>query len=83
MMRKYKANYTEAFCNEQLKWFEERMDRLPASMEISASTRTSDLPLTVRSLMQTLRSNKPSVTFSGYMETLLKIKDRLQEEGLK
>ena len=81
-MRKYKANYTEEFRDKQIAWFEERMERLPQSLQISDSTSTSDLPRSVRSLIQTLRMNKPSVTFSGYMETLLKIKDRLQEQGL-
>lgn len=81
-MRTYKANYTEAFRDEQLQWFEERMDRLPQSLQISESTSTSNLPNTVKSLMLTLQQNKPSVTFSGYMETLMKIKDKLEEQGL-
>lgn len=81
-MRTYKANYTEAFRDEQLRWFEERMDRLPQSLQISESTSTSNLPHTVKSLMLTLQQNKPSVTFSGYMETLMKIKDKLEEQGL-
>lgn len=81
-MRTYKANYTEAFRDEQLRWFEERMDRLPQSLQISESTSTSNLPSTVKSLMLTLQQNKPSVTFSGYMETLMKIKDKLEEQGL-
>ncbi len=81
-MRTYKANYTEAFRDEQLRWFEERMDRLPQSLQISESTSTSNLPNTVKSLMLTLQQNKPSVTFSGYMETLMKIKDKLEEQGL-
>ena len=81
-MRTYKANYTEAFRDEQLRWFGERMDRLPQSLQISESTSTSNLPNTVKSLMLTLQQNKPSVTFSGYMETLMKIKDKLEEQGL-
>ena len=81
-MRTYKANYTEAFRDEQLRWFEERMDRLPQSLQISESTSTSNLPNPVKSLMLTLQQNKPSVTFSGYMETLMKIKDKLEEQGL-
>ena len=81
-MRKYKPNYTEAFRDEQLKWFEERMDKLPQSLQISESTSTSNLPRTVQGLILTLRQNKPSVIFSGYMETLMQIKDRLQEQGL-
>lgn len=82
-MREYNANYTEAFRDEQLQWFEERMERLPQSLQISASTSTSDLKRTVQGLILTLRQNKPSVTFSGYMETLMKIKDKLQEQGMQ
>ena len=82
-MRKYKKNYTEAFRDEQLKWFEERMDKLPQSMQIDEATHSPNLPLTVRHLMLTLKSNAPSVTFAGYMETLLKIKDKLKTEGIK
>ena len=82
-MRKYKNNYTEAFRDEQLKWFEERMDKLPESMQIDKANYSSNLPLTVGHLIQTLKSNAPSVTFSGYMETLLKIKDKLKAEGIK
>ena len=81
-MRKYKAKYTESFRDEQIKWFEERRDKLPQSLKINAYTSTSNLPATVDALIKTLRNNTPSITFSGYMETLLRIKDRLKEEGL-
>ena len=82
-MRKYKPDYTEAFRDEQIKWFEEHMDVLPKSMQINSATWAEDLPETVRRLIQTLRHNVTSVVFSGYMETLLQIKDRLQEQGIK
>ena len=81
-MRKYKSKYTEAFRDEQLKWFEERLDKLPQSMKINDYTSTNNLRMTVETLMNTLRANTPSVFFSGYMETLLCIKDRLKEQGL-
>ena len=82
-MRKYKKNYTEAFRDEQLKWFEERMDKLPKSLQIDEATHSPNLPLTVQHLMLTLKDNAPSITFSGYMETLLKRKDKLKAEGIK
>jgi hypothetical protein len=82
-MRKYKKNYTEAFREEQLRWFEERMDKLPKEMQIDEATYTPDLPLTVRHLALTLRNYAPSIIFSGYMETLMKIKEKLKAEGLK
>ncbi len=81
--REYKPDYDEAFRDEQLKWFEQRMDQLPQSLQISESSSTSNLKRTVQSLMLTLQQNKPSVTFSGYMETLMKIKDKLQEQGIQ
>ena len=82
-MRKYDPNYTEEFRDEQLRWFEERMDRLPVSLQYSVSSKSIDLRKTVESLSHLLRSNKPSVTFSGYMETLLQIKEKLQADGLQ
>ncbi|MBQ8968933.1 MAG: hypothetical protein IJ064_04270 [Bacteroidaceae bacterium] len=81
-MRKYIPNYTETFRDELLKWFAERMDRLPKSLQYNASSYSSDLHKTVDSLSRMLRANKPGVTFSGYMEQLLQIKDKLQEQGL-
>ena len=83
MERKYKKDYDEAFRDEQVAWFEDRMDRLPESMQINAATYAPDLRLTVRNLILTLRKNKTNVTFSGYMETLLKIREKLEaEQGL-
>lgn len=81
-MRKYNSDYTIAFRDKQLKWFEERMDKLPKSLQYTSFAYTADLPLTVRGLMNILRTNQPNVAFSGYMETLLLIKDKLQEQGL-
>ena len=83
MDRKYKAKYTEKFRDEQVKWFEERMDNLPQTLQIDEASSTSNLPQTVRSLIQTISQNKPSIVFSGYLETLLKIKDKLKEGGMK
>jgi hypothetical protein len=52
-------------------------------MQIDEATYTPDLPLTVRHLALTLRNYAPSIIFSGYMETLMKIKEKLKAEGLK
>ncbi len=82
MKRKYKFNYTEADVEKQAVWFEAHKDELPKSLQISESTKSPDLAYTLSGLFQTLRNNKPSVIFSGYYETLLKIRDRLQEEGV-
>lgn len=82
-MRKYNPNYTEAFRDEHIKWFEDHMDELPKSMQLNAATYMEDLPESVRRLILTLRHYAPSKVFSGYMETLLKIEDRLREQGME
>ena len=82
MERKYRPNYDEAFRDEQLKWFEERMEQLPKSLQINAATSTTNLPMTVVALMRTLRQNKPNVIMSGYMDTLVQIREELEEQGL-
>ncbi|MBQ8050560.1 MAG: hypothetical protein IJ197_03160 [Bacteroidaceae bacterium] len=81
-MRKYKPQYTEAFRDEHIRWFEERMDKLPQSLKINDYTYTADLRTTVENLILHLRTNGTTIIFSGYMETLLRIEDRLKEEGL-
>ena len=82
-MRKYKPDYDEAFRDEQVKWFEERMEQLPQSLQVNQSTFSPDLCVTVRALITTVKSNKPDKVFSGYMELLMQIKDRLQEQGIE
>jgi hypothetical protein len=82
-MRKYKPDYDEAFRDEQVKWFEERMEQLPQSLQVNQSTFSPDLRVTVRALITTVKSNKPDKVFSGYMELLMQIKDRLQEQGIE
>jgi len=82
MKREYKPDYDKAFRDEHIKWFEERMDRLPKSLQINDAMYSSNLELTVKGLMRTLRNNVPNVTFSGYMNTLLQIREKLEEQGL-
>lgn len=81
-MREYIPNYTKEYCEEQLKWFEERMDKLPKEFQINESSYSPDLRYTISGFIKTLRHNKPSVTFSGYLETLLRIKEKLQAQGI-
>ena len=80
--RKYKKDYDEVFRDEHIQWFEERMDKLPESMHLDAAVYMPDLRLSVTNLIRTLRRNKTNATFSGYMETLLKIREKLEAEGL-
>ena len=82
-MRKYNPNYTEAFRDEHIKCFEEHMDVLPKSMQLNDAVRMEDLRESVSRLIKTLRHYAPSKVFSGYMETLLQIEDRLREQGME
>ena len=65
-MNTFIPDYTAEFRDEQIRWFEEHMDKLPESMQINAY----------------LRSPKPSVVFAGYLDTLLQIKEKLIEQGI-
>ena len=65
----YKPAYTKQEVDELTRWFEERMDRLPATLQLNEATAASDLPRTV--------------TFSGYMSHLDLIRLRLKEQGLE
>lgn len=82
-MRTYQPEYTKGFRDEQIRWFEERMDKLPQELQINEYSRSRNLTFTVKALIRTLQANTPSVTFSGYMETLMQIKDRLIEQGME
>lgn len=80
----YKPGYKKEEVKELVAWFEERMDRLPASIQLNAATKTSNLPRTVKALVELLkvRGGVPSVTFSGYVAHLELIRLRLKEQGL-
>ncbi len=82
-MREFNPNYTTEERDAQVAWFDQHIDQLPQEMQINAATRTSNLPNTVRALLNTIRANQPAVTFAGYFETLLQIRDRLEEQGIK
>lgn len=81
----YKPEYTKEEVDELLHWFDERADRLPATLKLNTSTFASDLPRTVKSLTNILKVHKGniSVTFYGYMAHLELIRLRLQEEGME
>lgn len=82
-MRKFKAKYTEKFRDEQLKWFEDRMNQLPQSLQINEAAYSPNLRRTIEGLANTLRSNAPSITFAGYMDLLLQIREKLEGMGIK
>lgn len=77
----YKPEFTKGEVDECIRWFEERMDKLPATLRLNDSTTASNLPYTVKSLINVLKVHQGnlSVTFSGYMAHLLLIRQRLEE----
>lgn len=81
--RKFTSAYTREACEKEIAWFEERMNQLPDSLQINDACYSPNLRLTVANLIRTVRANKPTVIFAGYMETLLQVKDRLLEQGMK
>ncbi len=81
----YKPQYSRQEVEEVVRWFEERMERLPESLQLNEATSTPDLRRTVGALLNVLRIHKEtlSVTFSGYMAHLELIRLRLQEQGME
>ena len=81
----WKPAYSRQEVDELTRWFEERMDRLPRTMQLNGSTSTSDLPRTVKALSAVLKAHKEKmpVTFSGYISHLELIRLRLKEQGME
>ncbi|MCR4921881.1 MAG: hypothetical protein K5945_09315 [Bacteroidaceae bacterium] len=75
----FKPEYKEEEMQELFEWFEQRMDRLPKTMQIDEATSTSDLRRTVVSYIRLLRSMKLTISHSGYVAHLLLIRERLRE----
>ena len=74
--------YKPAYTKQEV---DERMDRLPATLQLNEATAASDLPRTVKALLAVLKVHKEniSVTFSGYMSHLDLIRLRLKEQGIE
>ena len=58
------------------------MDKLPQSLQINDAAYSPNLRRTVEGLITTLQSNTPSVTFAGYMDLLVQIREKLVEQGI-
>ena len=65
-------------------WFEERMDKLPQSLQLNEATFTANLPRTVDALLKVAKAHRENitVTFSGYVAHLVLIRLRLEEQGM-
>lgn len=82
----YKPEYSKEEVKSLLAWFAERMDRLPATMQLDSATRTADLPRTVKAFSALLKAQADgvtSVTFSGYVAHLELIRRRLKDQGVE
>ena len=75
----FKNEYTPEELNELYAWFEQRMERLPKSLQIDEATYTGDLRRTVKSYIRLLRAMGLTVSQSGYVAHLLLIRERLRE----
>ena len=79
----FKAEYKKRELNDLFKWFETRMDRLPASLQVDEGTYSPDLRATVTSLMHVIRAHTLTISQSGYVAQLMLIRERLKEEGVE
>ena len=82
-MKKNERPKFQAGLDELLSWFQQRMDKLPKTMQIDDATSTDNLYVTVDALSRTLRKYGSGVVFSGYQKTLQKIKDNLVAQGME
>lgn len=80
----YKPEFTKGEVDEHIKWFEDRMDKLPETLKLNDSTTSTNLPYTVKRLIDVLRMHQGdlSVTFYGYVAHLALIRLRLEEQGI-
>ena len=79
----YKKKFTPEEIQECLAWFQERMDKLPASLSYD-SANIPDLPRTVAQMVKVLqRHMNEKGTYNGQFSILLKIRQLLQEQGIE
>ena len=78
----FKPDFTKEEVNELIAWFEERMDRMPAELQINKSSYTKNLRFTVTKLISMLKEREVTVTICGYIAHLALIKERLIQAGM-
>ena len=79
----FKPKYSLEEIQDLVKWFKERMDRLPATLVLDECTKTDDLPKTVKAFIALLDREKINPFWSGYISHLLLIRERLREQGIE
>ncbi len=79
----FRTDFTKAEVKELIAWFEERMNRLPATLQINKSSKTDNLQFTVGKLIAMLKGREVNVTLCGYIAHLELIKKRLEQNGME
>lgn len=81
----FKQAYTQEEIEEILEWFASRMDKLPETMQINASTYSENLQRSTQSLIDVVKYHKKdlSVVYYGYVSYLYLIRYRLQQMGIE
>lgn len=79
----FKKLYEKEEITDLVDWFKERMDRLPASLQVDKATYLPDLPKTVRFYLELTEKLSKNATFGGQIHIFFCIRDRLIEEGME
>lgn len=76
----YKKHFTDDELKALVEWFKQRMDRLPASLQLDKATLIKDLKHTVTLYFDVVHLHKDNPTYSGQIYLLFKIKACLEEQ---
>lgn len=76
----FKPSFTNEEVAEIIAWFEERMDRLPESLQMLNCMSAPNLKRTVASYIALLREQRRTVVFAGYVSQLFLIREALRRD---
>lgn len=77
----YKPAFTQEEMEECFSWFEQHLDELPPSLQLSPSLNIPDLRTTATNLVHKLRQQMGSrPVYSGQFAVLLMIREHIQEQ---
>lgn len=83
MMQEYQKTYDAAAIQELIAWFRARMDRLPASIELSESTKITDLPRTVSLYIDLVQKHHAAPIYGGQVLHLFRMREALTAVGIE
>ncbi|MBQ7494793.1 MAG: hypothetical protein IJT75_03380 [Bacteroidaceae bacterium] len=79
----FKKHYTAEEISECMEWFQQRMDKLPATLDFG-SAHVADLPHTIRRMLTVLRNQmNDKGTYNGQFSVLLQIRKILKDSGIE